>query len=77
MAEVNVKKVILPNGEEYGYREVGSGENLVLMIHGNLVSSRHWGPLLTAFGDEYRIVALDIRGQGVSSYNKRVEGYGD
>lgn len=75
--EALLKKVKLSNDEEYGYREAGNGEKLVVFIHGNLVSSRHWGKLLTSFGEDYRIIALDLRGAGVSSYNHPVLSFKD
>lgn len=75
--EVYLKKVALPNGEEYGYRECGSGDELVLLIHGNLVSSRHWGKLIEALGESCRVVALDLRGAGISTYNKPVLSFSD
>jgi pimeloyl-ACP methyl ester carboxylesterase len=75
--QVSVKKVKLPNGEEYGYRECGNGDELVLLIHGNLVSSRHWGKLTESLGEKYRVVALDLRGAGISTYNEPVLSFSD
>lgn len=75
--EVSLKRVKLQNGEEYGYREAGNGEELVLLIHGNLVSSRHWGKLIDSLGERYRVVALDLRGAGISTYNNPVLSFKD
>jgi pimeloyl-ACP methyl ester carboxylesterase len=77
MKEILIRKVELPNKETYGYRETGSGDKVILLVHGSLVSSRHWGPLLTAFGDKYRVIALDLRGAGQSTYNRPVRSFAD
>lgn len=75
--EVLLKKVSLSNGEEYGYRETGKGDETVLLIHGNLVSSRHWGELLVSLASKFKVYALDLRGAGISTYNKPVMSFSD
>lgn len=77
---IELKKVTLPNGEELGYRCGGIEDNTkktIVLIHGNLVSSRHWGSFLEALSESYKVFALDLRGAGISSYNTPIESYKD
>ncbi|PLR97679.1 intracellular short-chain-length polyhydroxyalkanoate depolymerase [Bacillus sp. T33-2] len=66
---VVIKKVDLPNGETIAYRKRAGGEKKVLLIHGNMTSSKHWDLLIDAMDAEYKIFALDMRGFGESSYD--------
>lgn len=69
-----VKKFVeLPNGEKIAYLEEGKGSKIIVLIHGNMSSSIHWTPLIEKLEDEYKIVAIDMRGFGDSSYNKRFD----
>lgn len=45
------------------YLEQGRGEPVVL-IHGNTSSSVWWEPTLTRLGDDYHLIAPDLRGRG-------------
>ncbi|MDR5659901.1 alpha/beta hydrolase [Serpentinicella sp. ANB-PHB4] len=62
----------LSNGEILGYRECGSGPETLVLVHGNLSSSRHWDILMEELAPKYKIYALDLRGFGMSSYNKPI-----
>ena len=67
-----LKKVDLPNGETITYRErLGDGQ-LVLLVHGNMTSSKHWDLLIENLHAQFHIIALDLRGFGGSSYNERI-----
>jgi len=66
-----LKVVELSNGETITYRQRPGGEKLVLFIHGNMTSSKHWDILMDAFNEDYTIFAPDLRGFGGSTYNKR------
>ncbi|MFJ5763430.1 alpha/beta fold hydrolase [Neobacillus sp. NPDC093182] len=72
MAIVTIKEVQLANGETIAYRERQGGGKKVLLIHGNMTSSKHWDLVLDNMSDEYKLFALDLRGFGLSSYNKRI-----
>lgn len=67
---VEMKKVDLPNGETIAYREREGGVKNVLLIHGNMTSSKHWDLLIDKMDPAYKIYALDMRGFGESSYYK-------
>lgn len=71
--KIEVHEVMLPSGERLGYRTAGEGEEILLLIHGNMTSSRHWHPVLEAMPDGIRMVAVDLRGFGLSTYEKPVD----
>ena len=50
---------------ELHYIEEGSGLPL-LLLHGLSDDARLWNPLLPAFSESYRVIALDLRGHGRS-----------
>lgn len=66
---MNVGTVDLSNGESLFYREMGSGEKTLLLIHGNMSSSKHWEPVYDRLKENFKIFALDLRGMGESSYH--------
>jgi pimeloyl-ACP methyl ester carboxylesterase len=77
---VEMKKVDLPNGETIAYRERKGGVKNVLLIHGNMTSSKHWDLLIDKMDPAYKIYALDMRGFGESSYNNpnmSIKGFSD
>lgn len=74
---MNVKKVLLDNGEEIAYREREGGEKPILLIHGNMTSSKHWDQLMEAFDPNYKLYAVDLRGFGFSSYRNRIQSIKD
>ena len=48
-----------------GYQEKGSGQALVF-LHGGVSDSRYWNRELAAFGNDFRTIAWDAPGCGVS-----------
>ncbi|MFD1739158.1 alpha/beta fold hydrolase [Bacillus salitolerans] len=74
---VHLKTVGLPNGETLGYRVREGGNKTLLLIHGNMTSSKHWDLLIDALPNEYRIIALDLRGFGLSTYKQPIESIKD
>ncbi len=75
--KVKLKKVELSNGETLGYRETVEGEKVLLLIHGNMTSSKHWDILIDKLPEEYKVYAIDLRGFGISTYNKSINGLKD
>ncbi len=71
------QKVRLPNDEQLAYRERTGGEKTVILIHGNMTSSKHWELLIDVLDDKYKVYAPDLRGFGESSYNNRVSSIKD
>ncbi|WP_072888649.1 intracellular short-chain-length polyhydroxyalkanoate depolymerase [Ornithinibacillus halophilus] len=72
MVDVSLKKVMLPNGEEMAYRERSGGEDIVVLVHGNMTSSVHWDLVIENLSDNYKVYAVDLRGFGESSYNEKI-----
>ncbi|WP_342665464.1 alpha/beta hydrolase [Paucisalibacillus globulus] len=72
VANVVLKKVVLPNGEKIAYREREGGEDIVVLVHGNMTSSVHWDLVIENLSDRYKVYAMDMRGFGGSSYNKQI-----
>ncbi|MCA0986961.1 intracellular short-chain-length polyhydroxyalkanoate depolymerase [Guptibacillus algicola] len=71
------KKVKLSNGEEIGYRKRKGGEKTILLVHGNMTSSKHWDLFFETFSNEYTLIAIDMRGFGESSYKERINSIQD
>lgn len=69
---IQLNKVELTNGETLSYRERAGGEMKLLLVHGNMTSSKHWDLLIEALPKEYHIIAVDLRGFGESTYNKPI-----
>jgi epoxide hydrolase 4 len=57
------------------YAECGSGERLVILLHGFPECWYSWRHQLTALGEHYRVVAPDMRGYNLSDKPPRVEDY--
>lgn len=68
---------MLKNGEEIAYREREGGAKALILIHGNMTSSKHWDILMEKLDPIYKVYALDLRGFGYSSYNKRISSIKD
>ncbi|WP_246364001.1 alpha/beta fold hydrolase [Halobacillus locisalis] len=66
------KQAALSNGETLSYQERDGGEEVVVLIHGNMTSSVHWDIVLEGLSDEYKVYAPDLRGFGLSTYHEKV-----
>lgn len=75
--EIKLKSLEIDNGETLGYREKGSGDKIILLVHGNMTSSKHWDILMENLPEDYKIYAVDLRGFGISSYNTRIDSLKD
>jgi pimeloyl-ACP methyl ester carboxylesterase len=64
--------VQLLNGETIAYRKRDGGSHTLLLIHGNMTSSKHWDVLVEALDAKYTIYAIDLRGFGGSSYHQPI-----
>lgn len=65
-------KVMLANGETITYRKREGGEEQIVLVHGNMTSSKHWDLLMEAMDARFTIYALDMRGFGGSTYLNRI-----
>lgn len=77
VSNVQYKTVDLPNGETIAYQEREGGKKKVLLIHGNMTSSKHWDLLLENMDQDYKLYAIDLRGFGRSSYRKEIRSIED
>ncbi|MDO5714030.1 MAG: alpha/beta hydrolase [Tissierellia bacterium] len=77
MEKFEVHKQILSNNEVMAYRKVGSGKEILLLIHGNQSSSIFYEDLMDTFKDKYTIYAIDLIGFGDSSYNREIQSIAD
>ena len=75
--QYDIKTVEISNGEVIGYREAGFGEETILLIHGNMTSSKHWDLLIDKLSINYKVYAVDLRGFGASTYNTKVNSLKD
>ncbi|QUW22341.1 alpha/beta hydrolase [Sporosarcina sp. Marseille-Q4063] len=69
---MTLPKVILNNNEAIAYRKRPGGKQAIILVHGNMTSSKHWDVLMDALDSKYTVYALDLRGFGESSYNERI-----
>ena len=63
------------NGIRLHYAESGSGDDLVILLHGFPEFWYSWRHQLTALGKTYHVVAPDMRGYNLSDKPWRVEDY--
>ena len=63
------------NGIRLHYAESGSGDDLVILLHGFPEFWYSWRHQLTALGKHYHVVAPDMRGYNLSDKPPRVEDY--
>src|ERR1700743_1844844 len=54
------------HGERVAYRDVGTGETL-LLVHGMAGSSATWRAIIPELSKKYRVVAPDLLGHGASA----------
>lgn len=74
---VILNQVNIPNGETIGYRYRKGGEKILLLIHGNMTSSKHWDIFIDALDPKYTVYAPDLRGFGISTYNTPINSLDD
>ena len=70
MENVKLKTMELDSGETLGYLERDGGEQVLLLIHGNMQSSKHWDVLIDSLDPSFKVYAVDLRGTGISTYNE-------
>jgi pimeloyl-ACP methyl ester carboxylesterase len=77
LSQITLKKVELKNGETLGYREREGGAEVILLVHGNMTSSKHWDLLLENMSPKFKVYAVDLRGFGISTYKKPINSLKD
>ncbi len=59
-------RILSVNGIDLHYREVGSGEPL-LLLHGFGACGNDWGSMIDSLATRYRVIIPDLRGHGRST----------
>jgi len=75
--KIKLNSVNLENGEKIGYRKRDGGNELLILLHGNMTSSKHWDILIDSLPEKFTVYAPDLRGFGISSYNKKINSLHD
>ena len=76
LAETPRGKTADVNGVQIYYEEQGSGEPLVL-LHGFFQSTQAWDDLAPEFAEKFRVIVMDLRGHGRSSFPQGQFRHGD
>lgn len=77
MSDILLNTVELSNGETLGYRKSGDGNKILVLVHGNMSTSKHWDTVMESMPSEYTTYAIDMRGFGTSTYNNRANSLRD
>lgn len=77
METIEKKELELPNGETLAYRMRKGGDQIALLVHGNMNSSINWDLLMENMDENFTIYAPDLRGFGDSSYFTPIESIRD
>src|SRR6056297_3178849 len=75
--DIMLKKIKLSNGETLGYRERAGGKEVIILLHGNMTSSKHWDVFMENFDEKYKLIAPDMREFGISTYNNKIKSIAD
>jgi pimeloyl-ACP methyl ester carboxylesterase len=54
------------NGVRYHYQDIGMGQETIVFAHGVIMSSESFHPQLQALSKQYRCIAFDWRGHGLT-----------
>jgi len=73
----HIKTIPLPNKETYAYREAGSSQKTLLLLHGNFTTSLFFEPFIGQISSTYRVIAPDLRGYGHTTYNTPISSLHD
>jgi len=71
------RSITLTNNEQYYYIDEGQGEEVFVLLHGNMSSGVHYKPLIERLQKDYRVIAPDMRGFGDSTYKMKIESLHD
>lgn len=74
---MNKKKVNLINGETYFYIDEGSSDKIIILLHGNLTSSIIFENTIELLKKDFRVIAVDMRGFGDSTYYRKINSISD
>ena len=62
-------KSLTLNGLHFHYRDWGNSvASPLVLLHGGWGNARHWDTAARALADQFRVLALDLRGHGESEH---------
>jgi pimeloyl-ACP methyl ester carboxylesterase len=61
------KREIVLHGHRVSYRTAGTGDEVVLLIHGIVGCAKQWDPVARILAEHYTVVAPDLLGHGESA----------
>lgn len=64
-----------PVGDIQMYYEIHGDGTPLILLHGGLGSAENWGNQIPAFSKRYKVIALESRGHGRSTYSEEPIGY--
>ncbi|GJF18059.1 hydrolase [Mycolicibacterium cyprinidarum] len=67
MLQMNDMSFLELHGDRVAYRDVGSGDEVLLLIHGMAGSSETWRAVVPQLAKKYRVIAPDLLGHGQSA----------
>lgn len=70
-----MKNFKLTNNDVLAYNDYGTGENVLVAIHGNMSSSKQFNNLVLDLDGDFRVITPDLRGFGESSYFSSVNSF--
>src|SRR5256885_7200541 len=65
--DATTTRIVKIHGHDVAYRTAGSGESVVVLVHGIAGSSATWAPVMALLADRYTVVAPDLLGHGESA----------
>lgn len=77
MQTIQIKQITLINNETLTYREIGDASEVVVLVHGNLASSFFYRDLMEELAERFRVIAIDLRGFGDSTYHRPINSLRD
>lgn len=71
------QEVTIRNGENISYYDLGNKEEVIILIHGNYISSVQLLSLGELLSKRFRVIIPDLRGSGNSSYYRKISSIKD
>jgi pimeloyl-ACP methyl ester carboxylesterase len=74
-ATVSPKTGFAPVSDIQMYYEIHGDGTPLILLHGGLGNAENWGNQIPAFSKKYKVIALESRGHGRSTYSETPIGY--
>lgn len=67
LEHINLGKSVNVEGQNFFYKEEGKGDEIIILLHGFLTTSYNYRLLMRELSSNYRVIAPDFLGVGLSS----------